>query len=187
MRSLSLCLALTASLVAPLHSVRAQTTGPLAPGDRIRVVARRALNPPLREGTVLAVGADSLVLRLQPRGDSVVMQMAQVTSLEVSRGWRSNTRKGLTIGAVSGVVLGAVAGAATYKPCVSQCYIDFGAGPSVAGGALLGGLVGLAMGSVIGSLRQSEQWARVPLRTAGHLSAVPDSRGGATVSFAMRF
>ena len=71
MRSISASLALTVSLFALAVSVRAQPSQVVAVGARVRVTAPSALTPHRQEGSVIAVRGDSLVLQLQPRGESV--------------------------------------------------------------------------------------------------------------------
>jgi len=180
MRSISLrnCLALTASIVVPAVGVHAQPASALAVGARVPVTSSTTLIPHRQVGSVIAVRGDSLVLQLQTRGASVVLPMAQLSALELSRGRHSSTLKGfgygMVIGTTSGILAGAVWGEKGFK------------GEAMTMGGVLVGFTGLVAGGLWGTLHQSERWERTPLGVAGRVSIVPRS-GGANLLFSGRF
>lgn len=178
MRSRSLRLAaLAASLGAAPHVLHAQAST-VAVGARVRVTAPSALDPHQQEGLVLALRTDSLLLRLQPAGDSIALPMAQVRTLEVSQGVHSLWLHDLGLGTATGVAFGAVWGSLTARrlPVIAAV-----------GGGLFGGFAGMFVGGMIGAFHSGERWERVPLRTAGRLSIAPTQGGGVTLSFGVRF
>ena len=136
-------LALTAG-TAPLA---AQDTLPLAPGARLRVVGAGDRAP--RVGTLVRLGADSLVLRPEVGRPAQAYALPALASVEVSRGRRANpaaTALGLAVGGAGGAALGA---GRTH-------------GLGVIGGLFLGGFAGaLAGGEVAGRLWRREQWRHV--------------------------
>ena len=129
-------------------------------GARVRVTAPTVAENRL-VGTVAAVDADTLVLGVKHGTSSLAIPFASMTSLEVSRGKKSNVGKGLGIGFLAGAALGAVIGfAAGDDP---PGFLAFSSEQKAAAGAILGGLAGGVIGGVVGATGPSERWETVPL------------------------
>jgi len=125
-----------------------------AAGSRVRLQVAGADQPLL--GTLAGRdGTDLLVIR-EP-GDTARIASTSVTSLEVSRGQRSNVLQGGKVGALVGSLAGAVLGVVAMSD--DGGFLDLGPEMipiGMAGGALLGGTAGL----LIGALFHSERWER---------------------------
>ena len=133
----------------------------VAPGSRVRV---RSLGAAPRVGTLLDLGADSVAVRWA-HGDSIRMPLADVDTLEVSRGLRRHTWRGVGLGLLAGAGVGFVMGYRSYDACESatDCIPWGGRGISAAAGAIVIGAAGAVVGGVIGSLLRTEAWKPVAL------------------------
>ena len=145
---------LVAVLVLP-QLVAAQT---LTPGSRVRVT-----DPfeGTRAGTLVALTADTLEVRVAGRSESSRLPLAEVTRLEVSRGKQrhiSRAGKGLAIGVGVGAVAGFIAGE---DDCRNEWLCITRPQGAVLGGAFFGA-VGGAIGLLTGVI-PSETWEKVPL------------------------
>jgi hypothetical protein len=156
MHRIALFLALL--LAVPTGAVLSQAVQ-LEPGLRVRVWAP---TPPLvrQPGRLTAFHADTMHLHLDrplSRGArGVVVPLAQVTRLDVSRSRHSRARKALG-GAIIGLVAGAAIGAASGGDCENTivCYTP-------GEGAAMGGVLFSGVGALIGVLLPpSERWERV--------------------------
>jgi len=129
---------------------------PLAPGARVRVTLLEREAPRV-VGPMLALPADSLVVAAEP--DSLARSIARldVRKLEVSRGMKSNARRGATIGALLlGVVFcGSVWSAASVDGPNEDAAL------AGIGGFAVGALAGAGLGALIGSASKHEQWEDV--------------------------
>jgi hypothetical protein len=113
-------------------------------------------------GKLLAAPADSVKLLA---GDTVPMALAtsSLARLEVSRGMRRQTGRGLRIGTAVGAVAGFILGVATYEECTGFCIGDPGQGGTGLIAGVLGGAFGLGIGALIGSSFEAERWSPMPL------------------------
>ncbi|HEY3280393.1 MAG TPA: hypothetical protein VGJ83_07750 [Gemmatimonadales bacterium] len=142
MLSVTPCLSANAQLIPP----------PLHQGQRVRVTAP-ASSPARITGTFIGIRSDSVVVA-GPEGERAVPRSA-VLRLDVSRGPKTNAGTGALIG--MGVV-----GAAGLVACGGCFASDDGGGanfllvlfPSLAGGALIGVLIGSGV--------HSDRWEPVP-------------------------
>ncbi len=183
----------------------ASTPAPgIAPGERIRVTfvgstppTQTAYGPieapPTTEkGTVGSVRADTIEFRPDGASDPLRVTdipVAHIQHLDVSGGMHRHTLAGLAWGGVSGVVVGAVFGASSYHQCQSQAFcvnISSQAG-YIASGALVLGLIGGAVGSIVGTLIKTEKWTRVPGYPVAKLTVVPLQHGAVGYGLALRF
>ncbi len=166
-RTLSSVLVIALAAAADLA---AQQDTLVVPGARVRVTAPTVAENHL-VGTVAAVDADTLVLGVNHGTSScfgqgvTIMKLsipfASMTSLEVSRGKKSNVGKGLGIGFLAGAALGAAIGfAAGDDP---PGFLAFSSEQKAAAGAILGSLAGGVIGGVVGATGPSERWETVPL------------------------
>jgi hypothetical protein len=148
---------------------------PLMSGQRVRVYLKHQ-QPRVRTATLMAVGADGIVLRPALDSTRVAVPFAELRGLEISRGVGNHALDGAVGGAVLGALVGTVVGTARACSRVQDCrnvsgselpleeglWIVFS---SVCGGMLIGGGGGL----LVGSLVRTERWENVPLR---HLRGV---------------
>ena len=166
----------------------------LAPGDRVRISARKVAFAPII-GRIVRLSADSLVLEVEPREApskggiasrgwlpyqagpaSLQIPVAVIDYWEVSQGKKKHTREGVLYGALAGGLIGGVAlGLSTYndlKDCESWCFqfvsSDIVVESAVFGmvGALGGGAVGAALGAVVGGTTTSDRWHQVPVHVS---------------------
>jgi len=163
------CSVVTAATVAALDPAAAQAPAalPIAAGTRARVTAP-ALGPSRRVATVIAQRGDTLVLRSEGALNSVAVPLAGVTGLEVSRGRHTRVRRGLVVGLLGGALVGAVSAFAAYEsdPCAQGQFFgcfDMGRGEQMGLGAVAGGVLGAAVGSVVGLAWRTVRWERVSL------------------------
>ena len=172
--------------VTPLSTVNAQGSMPVKAGDRVRVAfGTSECQPCLAVGLVAAFSTDSVALAVGNRTDTLRLPIASVTRFEVSRGRKSKTLSGMGIGAAIGVGTGAILGAiATSGECLFESDPCPGAG-AVAGAVLLG-VPGLLVGTIVGALTKSDRWEEVPLDQL-RVSIAPQRDGSFGLGFSVAF
>ena len=201
--SLATALALTASA-----NLFAQEGPPVAPGDRVRVAApnivrelmterqRRSLlgPPPQICGSVVAMRADTLVVKIQGSDAPTAFPVSSVTKLEVSRGKKSNAGRGALIG---GTALAALALGLSIGDMGRECPPPEPGNPfsgfwceetdigDVFAATLLCGGLGAGLGALIGWAGKSDRWEEVPLDGL-RVSLTPQGRDRLTVSVSLR-
>jgi hypothetical protein len=152
---------LVVSLFVIPSVLSAQQQPPIEPGARVRVTAPDC-------------GLEQQAGTLEPsRGDSLVLgtmkcPLSSVTRLDMSRGQRRNTVKGVELGLFVGSVTGGVVGALTYdtESCNWQaiCASTVGGGTQrTLIGVGIGAGIGVAAGAIVGALIKIERWEEVPL------------------------
>ncbi len=171
--------------VAPFSAVTAQEPPPVKVGDRVRVTAPN-LGINKRTGVLQVVGDDTLVV------DTMRLALASVTRLEVSRGWKRHTEKGVEYGLALGLVAGGFVGARTYEPppCEGKNWfcgfrLDLGWVPRMFIGAAIGAGIGAVTGALVGSVK-TEQWEEAPLDRL-RVSFVPQRDGRFGLGLSVRF
>ncbi len=193
MRAVTLILAV--SLLPPCASVQAQERpsvaglarrGLLAPGARVRLYASQTADGRYGwfVGRIVRWVPDSLTLK--PEDDlPVVVPVASITRLEVSRGRRSNWAEGAGIGLLVGAATGAIIGLASDPNCggFAPC---FTAESLAAGLAVVFGGVGGVIGLIIGASTTTERWVEVPLDRL-RVSFAPQRDGRFALGLSMRF
>ena len=168
--------------LTPAAAALAQTDSPLAPGTRVRVTIRDAA-PARTSGTIVAIGGDTI--RYSPDGVSAtrVVLLGRVTQLEVSRGVHRRTLQGFVTGAAIGAFGGAIAGYASGDD-PKQGFMSFTRGDKA---AILGagfGVIGGAIGTIVGFTHRSEVWR--PVQPPYTLTLTP-GRGGTRVGMRVAF
>lgn len=143
-------------LLAPAV-VMTQTAPAVEPGTRVRVVLARGSRsmwspPQVLQGTVTAVSADSISLRLDAGASPVTLATASIVRLEVSRGMSSRMENAVWQGAVH------AATGATYWPLLDRDRDR--SSESWTRDVLVGSAVGAAIGAVVGALHPQERWQR---------------------------
>lgn len=175
----ALSLTLVAAAAGALPAA-AQAPVPLREGDQVR---SRALGV---QGQVRRIDAQVIVL-LPGAGqaDSLVLPRAELRDLEVSRGQRRNTGKGIAMG-VGGLGLGlALLSAATWEPCSGWlCFGPSSAGEAAMWGFAAGAIGGAVVGGAIGALTRTPRWERAELTATGFLG--PRQDGRVAVGFRLR-
>ena len=139
-------------------------------GSRVRIRVGPMGEPSV--GVLEGATPDELVIRPEGAAPPVHVRRSDVLQLEVSRGPRRHTLKGLLAGAVAwGAMVGLVAAFDTLD--------ESGVGePLVIGGML-------AVGAGIGSLIKTERWERIP---GGRVSVrIGPTPGGLQARIAVRF
>jgi purine-cytosine permease-like protein len=142
-------------VLALVLCVSAASAQELNAGSRVRVTLLAHPEAPM-VGILLAFRADSLAFASEPDSVRRAYALAEIGRLERSTGMHSNATKGAVIGAVAGGVAAGLLGA-LFASAIKEG--DTEAIPIVlgAGGAVVGGLVGAAIGE--GS--KHEKWEQV--------------------------
>jgi len=133
----------------------------LAPGDRVRVEVKGDRDTLI--ATIESVTADELVLKSMGAAQPLRLSLGQLDQLEVSRGSRTQWRKGAVIGLIPGAVVGGLAGALIQcDPYASDCNPDatLAAAGGLAGAIILGGATA-TVGALIGLAFKTDHWVRV--------------------------
>lgn len=136
-------------------------------------------------GALVAVGADTLVLRSKEQSMLLVIPVASVARLDVSRGMQRRYGRGAVLGLVSGAGLGFFLGLASGDD-------EPGAFMSLTGGekamllAIPLGLFGLLVGTLIGATVESDIWQPVPLDRI-RVGILSQRHGGPVLSASFSF
>ena len=163
----------TVPFVAELHC---QDVYSFKRGDEVRVYRRGTqqnlwdAHRPDAVGTVLAMTSDSVVL-LSRDGATVGVALDSIGGIEVNRGPQSNWLKGMTAGAVLGAGAGLVVGLITSfetEGCHTGLPLELSADCQdyvlpVLGRMGLGALAGGLIGAAIGSLIKTDRWEAASL------------------------
>jgi len=181
---------------APVAVATAQDSLDVRPGVRVRItVPEIGINKHV--GVLGVVDGDALAI------GTLEVDVASVTRLEVSRGWKRHIGTGVGHGLVLGFISGGAVGVLTYDgpPLVSsssrshglccadlfrQPQVDLEWVPRMFIGAAIGAGIGAVAGAVVGSAIKTEQWEEVPLDQL-RVSVVPQRDGrfafGLSVAF----
>ena len=146
----------------------------LSVGSRIRITSS-AVGEPVT-GTLLSIDIEDLVFRRAGTDAPSRIPLAEIVTLEVSGGRRSQAGRGAMIGAAVGVVPGLLL---TFGDYSSDVHGDSHAGTVAAIGAAGGALLGAAIGWAI----KTESW--IPCEAPRAALAAAPVRGGVAVSFRM--
>lgn len=142
-------------LCANSNSGSAQTTPSYHPGALIRL--RTSAQPSeWQVGTFLGRDSDSIRIQLPALSRPASIPVLAITSLEISSGRRSNSRKGALIGGLVGVGTGLLFIPAAAEACEDTCVLRVPAAIALLAGVLGG--AGAGVGALIGSASTSERW-----------------------------
>jgi hypothetical protein len=141
-------------LVSSAPALRGQDTAALGPGARARVyVAPTGIS---RAGVVERIAPDTLFLRPCRGCEVEAVPRESVQHVEISIGRVDYGLRGVGIGFLFGAVVGA---ALIGSECSNTGrHLWTGCGDARVGGALIGGIAGLAVGGAIGRWWWREQW-----------------------------
>jgi len=171
-------LAILASNVAV--DLAAQQTAPaLKLGDRVRVLVPTTEEPYL--GTIQALGSDTLLLAIEGDRDPLVLSLADMTSLELSRGVKSRWATGAALGAGT---LGLIGFAVDCTTSDEESMV-WGGGCGDGKYTLILGAAGAVIGGLIGSTVKVERWEEIPLDVL-RIEASAVSPDGVSVSVSLR-
>lgn len=167
--ALNAALAAAAMATAIAPAAAGQTAAPITPGTRLRISGTEFS---FKKQPVELVAADSATLQLSylagEQRDTVEVDRASITSLEVSRGWHSRAAKGAEIGLTMGLVTGAV-----WALSARQCRDEFLCfTPTPPEMFLVTTTLGTGVGALIGLVTRSECWTPIDADSAG-LSPAP--------------
>ena len=157
-------------LLIPLSftSLAAQDT--LTAGDKVRVTTEEERVV----GSLVSLDDNQLTLTTEARDSSLVLPLASLTKLEVSRGQKSMAGRGALIGLGAGAAVGV--GTALVACAGGDCNTDGDITGALALGLGAGGaLVGAGIGALIGSSIKVDRWETVPL---DRISVSLTPRGG---------
>lgn len=148
---------LTLLMAGAAWPARAQDTAAVRRGDRVRVtLPRLPAHTQPRRWTGVLLALDSAGIRLERRADTVRIPLDSILRFERSLRRGPDHRAPLMGGAI-GLVLGFVAGQAKnpFRPDPEP--LEIGAV------TVIGGLVGVAMGALIGTQMRRDEWGDVPV------------------------
>jgi hypothetical protein len=170
----------------------AQSTAPVAVGERVRITTPSQRGGYRYVGSVIGVQGDSVLLKTRDLAGPRSVAISDITALDISLGERGNTRRGLLYGSVIGAGLGAALAAATSKTpeCAGATWFCGDAAPNRTGDAVAGGILGALTGVIVGGLwgatHPSEHWVRRSLGNGARVGIAPMGRG-LGVTLAARF
>jgi hypothetical protein len=158
------------SLLAP-GVIEAQEAPAVEPGTRVGIVLAgqsRSIwsRPQVLQGTVTALHADSISLRLDAEATTVTVGTASIARLEVSRGVPSRLESAVWSGALLGVQ------GMSLWPAVRDGALNNS--DSWSRDVLVGAAVGATIGVIVGALEPREQWRRARKGPAAGEFTVPE-------------
>jgi hypothetical protein len=113
-------------------------------------------------GTVMTAGADTLVFQPARDASAVTVATPNIVKMEVASGTHTRKLRGALVGFLVGAAAGAALGAAAYKKQDCFCIMpDTRSFDAALGGTLLG-LVGTAVGTLVGA-RHTDTWVPVAI------------------------
>jgi len=185
MKGFRTALLLAATLVvATPRDLVAQTETLVAPGDRVRITAP-TISADRVVGTLYKLDGDVCVLRIEGRSP-MKLPLAEVATLEVSRGSKSRAGVGalvgLAVGATTGAFLGHSWGSESCDDGSTFCLEK--AENAVLTGTVFG-LVGAGIGALTGSFIEVERWEEIALDEL-RIEASALSPDGVSVSVSLR-
>lgn len=155
-------------LFIPLSFTSLAAQDPLTAGDKVRVTTEEERIV----GYWISLDDNQLTLNTD-RDSNLVLPLASLAKIEVSRGQKSRAGKGALIGAAVGVTAGVITGLALGGGCIdSSCISDAGAAAIV---AVVFGAGGTLLGAVTGAFIKTDRWETVPL---DRISVSLTPRGG---------
>lgn len=159
MRHLMMSVALALLLASPVAWAQESV---VVPGARVRITGFESDRSARRAGTVVTAGGDTVVLRLDPGGETMPFAMAGITRVELSRGLKGHTGAGIGLGLLAGFGVGAVVGYTSCGTCGGgeDDQISKLLGALAWGGIIGGG--GMLVGGLVGAHHKTERWDTVP-------------------------
>ena len=164
-------------LTTLMFSLPSDGSGQVAPspGDRIRI---KQVDGPVLTGRLARFSAETIQLSLDSGGPTVEVPVEGIEALETSLGRRTRYGIYIPLSMLGGALVGAAYGAITADPreLPPGFRNDFDQpGFRAAVGFIRGGLIGLPVGLILGSVFSEERWNAVslPAPVASGLSIRP--------------
>ena len=194
-------------LLAPPAALTAQGSTPLSPGTRVRVTVAPM---PTAKGTVVESSDRSFRFVPEKSSDTITVEYAKVTELDVSRGFTHRVAHHAGLGSAAGLVVGGIVGAARHanfpktanggaggcSAVDADCIHNGGNPPEdptgldakrTAKGAAIGAAAGFVAGMVVGKILKSEVWEKLPSERYGvHVAVFPTVNGHEGVALQFR-
>ena len=152
----------------------------IVPGSRIRITELQAGKSVRHSGTVVAAGADTVVLRNPTGGATATFSLARISGLEVSRGSKGHVAAGVGLGFLAGAGIGALLGV-VHPASYTEDEI-----PVAAVGAVIGAGAGMLLGGVVGAVHKSDRWEAVP-SSRWRVSTLPTGPDSFALALSVRF
>ena len=143
------------------------------PGDRIRI---KQVDGPVLTGMLARFSADTIMVLLDSGGPWVEVPVEGIEALETSLGRRTRYGKYIPLSMLGGAFVGAAYGAITGDPSSTGFLSGFDKPEFRAFvGFVYGGLIGLPVGLILGSVFGEDRWSRgaLPAPTAPRLTIRP--------------
>lgn len=163
-----------AMLATDTTRTAAQEIRGLAPGARVRLITPR-LEASQQTVTVVSSSSDSIQFRSASYPVTRSLPLSDIAAVEVRSYGERPFLRNMFIGAAAGGTLGAVLAYAAYEECEDCWFYPQSRGRDTAGGALLGGLVGVVGGLIVAGVQRGERWTRIPLN--GNVALLPSLDG----------
>ncbi len=182
-------IALGLALVMPATRVLAGPA-PLHAGARVRVTTSQpgtmgVQSLEVLQGVWLGTRGRSFVLAREAESETLVVPLAQVTRLEVSRVGDGHAAEGAVLGGLAGVLIGAALGAAAYE---SEEGIRIGSSGQWSLAWAVGlGAVGTLVGALTGNAIRDVGWEEVPLLGLEARLGLQGHEPGARLGVRVRF
>jgi hypothetical protein len=186
----------TPSMEAPMHrlvafAVLALLSSPIVAwsqndvdivaGSRLRVTERESKHDH-HLGTVVAMSADSVVVRLDESGKRAPFAWAGLSQIDVSRGNHGHAAAGVGIGLLGGAGIGALIGAISTQR--SSDNLEKAMNTLAWSG--IGAVVGMIAGGIIGANHKTEKWTEVEVESIS-ISAGASCDGGVALILGVHF
>ena len=157
-----LAFACVAILATPVAS-KSQGLEGVTAGDRVRLTAPNIGIVKRQSFTLVGVTADSITL--SPIGQDITVDcaIADLSSLQAHRGQKRATWRGLVIVGTTGAAIGILTGLAAGNDPPDEFY-DMSAGEKALTGGVALGLLGGAVGALLGSTVKLDRWEKVPIQ-----------------------
>jgi hypothetical protein len=170
---------LSLSVLVPFTSLQAQEPPTIEPGERVRVTAP---DFGLQKSVGTCLSLSQGVMAFEPAGSSqLTIPTGSMTGLEISRGRKSNTLKGLGLGFLGGAALGAVIGL-----LVDEHGNDLAPWNAAVVGAAVFGAGGAVVGAGIGTAIKTDRWEEVPVDRL-RVSLTPQRGGRLGIGLSLKF
>lgn len=180
--SLLALLALPSQAQQPRPTTSRPSTGlPIVPGARVRISASTLVSPLL--ANYLEMKGDTAVFIEAAAGRGIwTFTLDQITRIEQSQGEKRFNKGPMLKGGLIGIPAGALVfwgATGIFNP--SDSTQQYNRGGTAAAGALVGGVVGV----LVGSRFKAEHWMPLPL--PNRVSFLPSRRGGIDVALGFTF
>ncbi len=152
------CVAILATPVA----LKSQGLEGVTAGDRVRLTAPAIGVVKRQTFTLVGVTADSITL--SPVGQDITIDcaIADLSSLQAHRGQKRATWRGLVIVGTTGAAIGILAGLVDGSDPPDELFGMSAGEKALIGGVALG-VLGGAVGALLGSTAKVDRWEKVPL------------------------